>query len=400
MNETYLHFIWKLKRLPFHQMKTTDGKEIQILNCGIHNVSESGPDFSNARIYFENMEWAGQIEMHVKSSDWYRHNHHLDPAYNNVILHVVYKHDKEIRVNNSILPTIELESFIDKDHFENWEKFAKSMKDIHCEDSIHSIDSIYLKAMIHRAFIERINRKINQLLYLSDQTDSQSMLYTFIAKAFGTKVNEVPFELLANKLPLSLLKRFHSTKQKQLLLQVSGLYESELLEEATTPVLATKIQAELWKRKGLRPPSFPEKRVMQFTNFVASCDFELLVNYFTPKESYEYIKSLSKKKEVKDAFQISEKLIDLLFINAFFPFYWYKSQIDSNEQLQNHVIEVMEEIRPESNFVLNKWNKIGVFAANAYESQALLELYNEYCTHKKCLKCQVGIKILKGGNIN
>lgn len=399
MNEAYLHFIWKLKRLPFHQMKTTNGKEIQILNCGIHNVSESGPDFSNARIFYEQMEWAGQIEMHVKSSDWYRHNHHLDAAYNNVILHVVYEHDKEISVNNSILPTIELKSFIDKDHFKNWETFAKSMKDIHCEDSIHSIDSIYLKAMIHRAFIERINRKVDQVLYLSDQTDNQSMLYTFIAKAFGTKINEVPFELLANRLPLSLLKRLNSTKQRQLLLHVSGLYD-EILDETTTPLLASRIQPELWKHKGLRPSSFPEKRVMQFTNFVASCDFELLAEYYTPKESYEYIKMLSKKKQVKDEYQISENLIDLLFINAFFPFYWYKSQIDSNEKLQNHVIEVMEAIKPESNFVLKKWNKIGISAANSYESQALIELYNEYCNQKKCLKCQVGIKILKEGDRN
>lgn len=394
MTETYLHFIWKLKRLPFHQLKTTDGKEICILSNGIHNTSESGPDFFNARIMYDNMEWAGQIEMHVKSSDWCRHKHHTDEAYNNVIFHVVYEHDKEIKVNGTILPTLELKSLIDEKHYNQWKKFADAMKEIPCEDSIQDVDSVFLKAMIHRAVADRFNRKINRLFYVYDNMDNQSVLYHLLAQAFGTKINSVPFELLANQLPLTVLKRFHQLTQKKLFLKTSGLFENEKQKSFIFPIEIQVIQPSLWKRKGLRPPAFPEKRVAQFAEFVSTCDFELLANYLSPREAYNYIETLTRQINKNAQYTISDQLVNQLFINAFLPYYWFKSIRDENGQLQEFVLSFLEEIKSEDNYILKKWRKIGVYSKNAYESQALIELYNEYCSLKKCLSCQVGTKIL------
>ncbi len=391
MTEAYLHFIWKLKRLPFHQLKTTEGKEILVLNNGIHNMSESGPDFFNARMIYEHMEWAGQIEMHIKSSDWYRHRHHTDAAYNNVILHVVYEHDREIILNGAALPTIELKDLIDTDHYAQWERFANAMKDIPCEDSIQQIDTVFLKTMIHRAVIDRLDRKTRQLLYLYDELDQPSALYNLLARAFGTKVNSGPFELLTNHVPLATLKRQNRATQKRLLLQASGLYT---ITEPGNPVTVQEIPAALWKRKGLRPPAFPEKRVLQFSEFIARCNFGLLAEYLSPEEAHDYILFLAEELNKKNTNFISAQLLDQLFINALLPYYWIKSIRTEDESLKEFVLSFMEKLKPEENYILRKWEKIGIRATNAYESQALTELYNEHCTRKKCFTCQVGMKIL------
>lgn len=396
MTETYIHFIWKLKRLPFHALQTTKGKSVYILNNGIHNISESGPDFFNARMHYDHMEWAGQVEMHIKSSDWYLHGHHRDKAYNNVMLHVVYEHDREVIVNGTELPTIEVKHLIDTAHYNNWEQFAKAMKAIPCEDALHQVDPVFLKVMLHRAVADRFDRKVNQVLYMYDGLDNQAVLYNFIARAFGTKVNAVPFELLTNQLPLVVLKRLNKTLQRNLLVQTSGLYPSENVPGLPDCFGTQKLHPSVWKRKGLRPPSFPEKRIVQFSAFVAACDFELLAEYLLPAEAYNYLVALTGKMNQHPEEVLSENLLNQLLINAILPYFWFKSLRMSDENLQKFVLELMEQLRPEDNFILKKWGKIGVLAANAYESQALIELYNEYCSRKKCLNCQVGVKLLNG----
>lgn len=396
MTETYIHFIWKLKRLPFHHLQTTKGKQIQMLNNGIHNLSESGPDFFNARMQYEHMEWAGQVEMHVKSSDWYLHGHHRDEAYNNVMLHVVYEHDREVIVNGTELPTIELKNLIDQEHYNNWEQFAKAIKAIPCEDSLHQVDPVFLKMMLHRAVADRFDRKVNQLLYLYDGLDNQAVLYNFIARAFGTKVNAVPFELLTNQLPLVALKRLNQSLQRKLLLNASGLYPEEQVSELPDFLGTQQLHPSVWKRKGLRPSSFPEKRILQFSAFVASCDFNLLAEYLSPEEAYKYLVALTGKMNQRPEGMISENLLNQLLINAILPYFWFKSLQKEDEQLREFVLALMDQIDPEDNFILKKWNKIGVHATSAYESQALIELYNEYCFHKKCLSCQIGVKLLNG----
>ena len=396
MTEAYIHFIWKLKRLPFHRLTTTEGKPLSILHNGIHNLSESGPDFFNARIVCEGMEWAGQIEMHIRSSDWYKHKHHTDEAYDNVILHVVYEHDREILLNGTTLPTVELKNLIDKAHYARWEQFANAMKDIPCEDSLNDIDVIFLKTMIHRAITDRLNRKTDQLLYLHGNPDNPSVLYYLLACAFGTKINALPFELLTNQLPFTFLQQFSRPAQKRLLLQTSGLYNSSGEDLFPLPLHIQVIAPSLWKRKGLRPTAFPEKRILQFAEFISNCDFELLAAYLSPNEAYDYTRLLISQVNKTIEYPISIQLFNQLFVNAFIPYYWLKAVRMENGQLQEFILSFMERLRPEDNFILKKWRKAGVYATNAYESQALIELYNEYCSHKKCLSCQIGVKILNG----
>src|SRR5690606_11681263 len=286
MTEAYLHFIWKMKRLPFHQLKTIDDKPLLVYQTGVFNQHESGPDFFNARIALDGIEWAGQIEMHLKSSDWYAHHHDSDQAYNNVVLHVVYEHDSEVFVNGSKIPTVELKDVIDWKHYDFWISFNKSMREIPCENGISQIDFMYVHAMMHRALIERLNRKYGELMYTFSDFSEEAILYVLIARAFGAKVNAIPFELLTNQLPLSVLKRLDKTQRKTSILIASGLFQQEHDEDH---FVSNRLHQSIWKRKGLRPASHPEYRVKQFAAFVSNCDFELLSQFVSPLEAKMYI---------------------------------------------------------------------------------------------------------------
>jgi len=395
MTESYLHFLWKLKRLPFHRLKTTDGKLLIIFKHGFHNLTESGPDFFNAHILYDNLQWIGQIEMHVKSSDWYLHGHHLDSAYNNVILHVVYEHDKNVRLNGNFLPTVELKSYIENTHYIQWQKLSGSQHFIACQEFLYSIDPIFIRAMIHRVVLDRLNRKAKELFRLYHQMQASEFLYYLIAKAFGTKTNSLPFELLTHRVPLSLLKSQNRSKQRDLLLQMSGVYpqvQQNILRSENVEV--TPLSTTMWKRKGVRPSAFPQKRVLQFSEFISHCDLKLLASFDRPQEAKPIILELIKRINEPGNVFISNQLIVLVFINAIVPFYWAKSLQTEDDSIRENILSFLEEMNPEENAILKKWRSIGVCAKNAYESQGLIELYTNYCSVKKCFNCQCGAKIL------
>jgi len=393
MTESYLHFLWKLKRLPFHRLQTTNGKKIIIFREGHHNLSESGPDFFNAHIFYEDLQWVGQIEIHVKSSDWYLHGHHLDCAYSNVILHVVYEHDKEVELNGVFLPTVELKSYIESSHYANWQVLSNSKHFIPCNNFLFSIDPIFLRAMIHRVVIERLNRKAKELFRLYHQMMHSEFLYYLVAKAFGTKTNALPFELLTHRVPLSLLKSHSYRKQRELLLCASGVYR-DIQTQTNKSMKILPLSSALWKHKGIRPSAFPKKRVLQFSELITQCDIDLLASYDSPQQAQPTIRKVVDRVNRQQEVFISNKLIDLLFINALVPYYWIKSFHTQDEAVRENILNFLETIKPEENNILKKWKSIGVRAKSAYESQGLIELYTQYCTHKKCLTCQVGAKIL------
>lgn len=388
MKEAYLHFIWKFKRIPFHQLKTTDNKTIQILSPGFHNATESGPDFFNARIFFDNLEWAGQIEMHVKSSDWYLHKHHLDEAYQNVILHVVYEHDQEVICNGNTLPTIELKSIIDQTHFDKWKEIDLNPHPIACHQSLMRVDEIYLKTMLTRTFYERFHRKVEKCNFYQHVNNEDSLLYHLFAKSFGSKVNEVPFELLSNQLTLAQLRAHSFTEQQQLIYHKSGLFST------TRNYKSTSLPASIWKKKGLRPHAFPEKRIAQFAHLVTHLDFRELTNMISPQQAKQLIDEWTLKVNQEIKFPVGSDFINQLNINALFVFFWHRAIQHNNDLLMEGVVKAMEAMPAEKNHITKQWNQLGIRINNAFESQALLELYNNYCTPKKCLKCQLGTKIL------
>ncbi len=398
MTENYLHFIWKIKRLPFHRLKTVNGKEIHVKDVGVHNSIESGPDFLNGKVVFDGVEWCGNIEMHLKSSDWFRHGHQYDRAYDTVVLHVVYEYDCAVLIEGKEVPTIELKSMLDEEHYQRWESFSQSLSKINCSFALPEIDRIYLRSMMDRALMDRLNRKIFVLERDFVRNEPTEVLYFLLAGAFGAKVNRDPFEELTHRLPLSLLKRLHPSKQRELILRVSGLNitNDPELDGVCKQLKIDSIASHVWKRKGLRPQGRPEVRLQQFSYFTTLFDFEVSLTYLPTGELYEYLWSVVQvcNQNLNSSGKISRSFFELLMTNCVAPFLWWFGNYKNDEAIRSKAIELLYLIGPEQNAILKNWEACGVRPGNGYESQALIELYNEHCMKNKCMNCAVGTKIL------
>ena len=248
MNENYLHFIWHKKRLPFHKIQTKNLEYVEIINVGDYNEHESGPDFTMAKVRIDGLVWVGSIELHVKSSDWYRHKHHLDKAYNNVILHVVYEHDKDVHLCGRKLPVIELKQHVDYEHYAKLTSLERNMHSLFpCKSFISEKHLVELEIMKFKAIENRLKRKTNNKEVFANASDD-FMLLNLSACAFGASVNQQPFEQLINTYTLDKLKNFDINSMNKVLTDF------------------------LWKRKGSF--SNPEKRLQQFLDFIRTFNFE------------------------------------------------------------------------------------------------------------------------------
>ncbi len=389
MIEAYLQSIWAQKRIPFNRLRLTDGREIIVHHPGVHNEQLSGPDFFLGGVTIDNIRLHGSIEIHVKSSDWIKHGHHKDPAYNNVILHVVYSHDQEIIQNGHMLPTLELKNLIDEAHFESYLMKRYRRKEFPCEKLLDAIDPIFMERMKHRALIQKLSVKLSILQEVGSFSDG-ALLYHLVSSAFGTQINKEGFIDLCERVPLSVLKSLNVSQRYRLLMLESGIYKLDESEMSAK---------SYWHYKGTRPANFPTIRVQQFAFFTAYFDFDTFLE-----------KASTLELEIKQYFfsvidelwsrhgagvpKLSGTFKDLLLINAVVPFIWWKGNKLENEAIQETALSLLEGISGEKNSVIQKWSKIGINAKTAYDSQALLALHRYYCCRKKCLSCEVGNKLL------
>ena len=411
MKEEYLHLIWKQKRLPFHQMKLTNGQEFILKSSGSHNL-ESGPDFFDGEVIIDSIHWHGNIEIHVKSSDWNLHKHQHDKAYDNVVLHVVFEHDVEIVVNNRVLPTLELRGVIQKEHFDSYLKRTPQEFTFLCAQSHSELDAIYLESMKEKAIYARLNRKIKFLDFnLDSGIDYGQILYSLLAQAFGMKVNSIPFQELSNRIPLKILKRENEENFFTLICGTSGLLEKTVTDEKhmhNWHFLRNKYDLNsmgihVWKKKGLRPKGFPEVRLLQFSEAVKKCDFNTIFTYLEVAEMIDYFQNIltisGKIRSVhldSGKVEISNTTKEAIILNSFVPFLWWFGTLKNDEEMKEKALNILLQLQPEMNTITTKWIKMGVKIKKAYDSQALLEIYNHFCSRKKCLSCVVGDKIMNG----
>ena len=235
MQEDFIHYIWKHKKFEVSNLRTTNNEVVSIVSVGMHNQN-TGPDFFNAQLKIGEQLWAGNVEIHVKSSDWFLHNHETDSNYDNVILHVVWEHDTEVfRKDNSSIPTLEIEPYVSKSALDHYEKlFSKSQKWINCEQDFPSVDDFILKSWLERLYFERLERKsetIKQLL-VDSKNDWEAVLFKMLAKNFGLKVNGDAFLSMANSIDFSVLRKLqpNQTQLEALFLGQAGLLEDNIQE--------------------------------------------------------------------------------------------------------------------------------------------------------------------------
>ena len=422
MKEEFLHYVWKHKLLSTHELCSTENQSLYIINYGQFNVN-SGPDFLNARIKIDEIEWYGHVEIHVNASDWYVHNHENDPAYETVILHAVWNNDVAIYdKGNLIIPTLILKPITSKVLLQNYQKFNLLPRTwIPCENQLGNIPSFVLSNWMERLFFERLEKKHNIIgaLLAKNKANYEATLFQLLATNFGLKINAPAFYCFANSFDFYVIKKVqhNKTKLSALFFGQAGFLEEEFEDVFYNELKSTysylkhvfnlkPIANQQFQFFKIRPTNFPTIRIAQLSAlyFKYKKLFSQIMDLEHVQETYKLFSiKLPKYWETHYSFQTESKksykkltkpFIDLLLINTIIPLQFYYAK----RQKVNHdasSLKMIKAIQPEKNSTLLKFSKCGVIAKNALESQALLELKNEYCNHKKCLQCAIGNHLLQ-----
>ncbi len=419
MNEDLLHYLWKFRLFTTTQLAITTGEEIRIIQTGTHNT-DAGPDFFNARINIGDKTWVGNVEIHLKSSDWKRHKHHQDRAYQNVILHVVQEEDEVLfYADGNRIPTLELKNIIPKNIFMLYQNFIHSNQKIPCEAHFKEVDLFVVDQWLSRLAIERLEFKMEPIFIRlnASKFNWEQVFYEFMARGFGFNTNAEPFELLSKSIPHEILGKHKNSlfQIEALLFGQSGLnfgiddYSEKLKKEYV--FLAHKynlkpLPGSVWKFLRLRPANFPTIRIAQFAALVHRSnhlfstvleqkDLEKLIQYFELQASdywdthYQFDSISNKKTKF-----LGKTAINLLLINVVVPFIFTYGKVHNDELITVRALRLLEMISPEKNTVTNLFSELGFKSQSALHSQSMLQLKRFYCERKKCLNCAIGNKIL------
>lgn len=422
MKEDFLHYLWKFQKFSTVHIFTTDVKPIKVLKVGNHN-HDAGPDFLLAHIEIDGQLWVGNIEIHIKSSDWYAHQHERDSNYDNVILHVVWEHDVAIfRNDNSVLPTFEIQEVVEQRTLLQYRQlFSKAKQFIPCENDFGKVDDFILQSWFWRLFVERLQKKTALILKELSETQNnwEAVLFYMLAKNFGLKLNGDSFYSIAKSIDYTIIKKCGGNllKLEALLFGQAGLLEVEkggkyfgLLQDSyeysKTMYKISNVGVIPSKFFRLRPPNFPTIRLSQLAVLWSSNPhlFSEIMEAKTKERYYEifnvaaseywdshYNFEISSSKRRKS---ITKGVVDLLLINTIIPLkFAYASQQgkDSTEEL----IDLALSLPIENNIIISKFQSLRPIENSAWHSQALLQLKNEYCNKYRCMQCEVGNVILK-----
>ena len=423
MPESFLHFLWRWRRFDAFQLQTTAGQNLEILHPGEYNT-HAGPDFFNARVRIGDTLWAGNVEMHLQASEWLTHHHHEDPAYDNVVLHVVLEEDQAIMRpgDGSRLPCLVLQGRIPPQLLATYQRLEHERAWIPCENFFAATPDIIRLNWLDRVLIERMEQKTATIAELLTTTENhwEAAFYQLLARNFGLKVNAEPFEALARSLSLHILAK-HKNNPLQiaaLLFGQAGLLDETFQDEYPKLLLREyrhlahkyglkPLPAAQWKFLRLRPASFPTIRLAQFAALVHQSahlfsliretdNLRSLENLFAVQpDSYWTTHYLFDKPSHSRSKALSRDFIQLLIINTTIPVLFHYGQVKKESDLQNRALRLLEELPAENNTILEGWNTLGMRARHAYQSQALLHLKTRYCDAKRCLECGVGNFILK-----
>ena len=420
MKEEFLHFIWKHQLFQKEALFTVEGESIQILNPGRLN-QHAGPDFFDSRIRIGETIWAGNVEIHLKASDWNRHGHQADAAYRNTILHVVV--DSDVQVYNDlgyVVPAMILKwaPWIEN----NYELLLKSHDWISCASSLYQIDPFRIKFFLNGIIVERLEQKIDAISTLLAETkgDWGETFYCMLARSFGLKINALPFELVARSLPQAILARHHDSlfQIESLFFGQSGLLGDELFGDEYYLALRQEylflagkynlkpIASHLWKFMRMHPVNFPTIRLAQLAALVYQSrglygaiieakNLNDLKSMFTIVASqywddhYNFNKPSVYRKKV-----FGDQIFRLIVINVIVPFYFLYGNSQNKLLLKDRALEILDQLPAEQNSTISRWKNAGIVASNALESQALIQLQRHYCEPKRCLECTIGHKII------
>lgn len=425
MTEAFLHYIWQHQMLG-KRLTTTDGQPVVVHKAGELN-RDAGPDFFNARVSVGDVEWAGNIELHLRTSDWKSHHHSHDRAYNGIILHVVYEHDCEICLESGRTPiTLELKPFINPALVTVADSLTLSPKvadSIPCAKRLAGVPPLVVHSFLDRLTVERIEAKSEVVRRLLDESRGswEQTCYWLMAHYFGGRVNALAFELLAKAVDQRLLARWKDNpcRIEALLIGQAGFldeyFEDDYPRQLQTDydalragVSLTPLDKSLWRFFCIRPSAFPTIRISQFANLMASSsnlfstllsltDVRQIESLFNCRASdywnnhYRFDQATDKS-VVK---RMGRMQTDLLIINAWIPLLFVYGQVRGQQQYKDQALQLLQQLPPENNSIIRHFQAAGQKPSNAAQSQAFIQLKTNYCNSRRCLECHIGHHIIK-----
>ena len=419
MTEDFLYYIWKY-RLFTKPLYTTENEEVEVISPGFHNLN-AGPDFSDARLRIGTTQWAGNVEIHLNTSDWFRHGHQHDRAYENVVLHVVYNHDMANQDNH--IPVLEIKDAFNHVLFHRYKDFLSAKRWVPCVNQVSSVPEHETNLWLERMLIERIERKsemIGLFLELGHNNWEEALYYT-LARSFGFSVNALPFEMMARSLPYSLLVRHRDNPMQveALIMGQAGMLSTEWRDEWPQQLITeyhflkkkyqlVPIDQHLWRFLRMRPMNFPTLRLAQFASFMAQTqsllsrliecstidDLSAVFSSVTTSPYWETHYMFDKPTD-KSTKRLGSNAVNLLLINAVLPFLFVYGRAIDNDTLCNRVLGFFSQIPGEVNTITKNWKAAGMDVRSAFNTQALIGLKNDYCDQKRCLECRIGIYLIK-----
>lgn len=422
MTEDLIHFVWTSRLFDFNSLSTVHGERLRVVNTGLLNL-DAGPDYSNAKISINEMLWVGNVELHVRATDWKRHHHHLDKAYNSVVLHVVYENDGIVtREDGTIMATLELKDRIPVNILNSYHDLMGNLHSVPCKERLGIMQPVHVHAQLGRALASRLEEKSEAIFTLLQELHGswEEVFYILMARNFGFKVNALPFEMLARSLPQRILGHYKNNRIQieALLFGQAGFLEAEVADGYIKILhdeyrfLAKKhalscIEPHLWKYLRLHPQNFPSLRLAQFSGLV--CQYSQLFSKILECETYSDFRKLLKSIRVSPYWEthyrigkesdevkylLGDSSVDNILLNAVAQTLFAYGIYTGNDTLGQRAINLLESLRPETNNVIRYYESIGLVANTAADTQGILQLKKEWCDKKNCLLCSIGVKIL------
>ncbi len=417
MTERLLQYIWQFRYFNLNDLRTDEGELLQVIHPGAYNTNQ-GPDFTDAKIKIGDTTWAGSIELHINTSDWKNHKHSDDKNYNNVILHVVWKNDVQLHLPFS---TLVLEDKVPKLLLCKYDELMNAGTFIPCEKNIHGVNSLNWQSLKERMLVERLENKTSHILEQLQKTNNhwEEVCWWQMAKNFGMKLNAIAFEKVARSLPLHILAKHRGQihQAEALLIGQAGLLDGEFTGDY--PKLLQREYYFLKKKYNLhkveaglvflrmRPSNFPTLRLAQlammlhtsqhlFSKIKECPDVRTIRGLLqvTANDYWHYhyvfdVPSPFKKKK------LGEQMIDNILINTVVPLVFAYGHYQHENVYKEKALQWMEQVKAEQNTITRGFAALKVSNKAAFDSQALIQLKNEYCSKKRCLDCSIGNKLIR-----
>ena len=418
--EQLLHYVWKHKIFPLKELKTTTGQQVEVIDTGLANT-DAGPDFFNAKLKLDGVLWIGNIEIHERSSDWFKHGHHADAGYNSVILHIASEIDTEIsRSNGERIPQIQL--ICPEAVRTNYKELLDTDSYPPCYRIIPSLPPFTAHSWMTALQMERFEQKatlLNERLKRC-QGNWEDAFFITLARNFGFGLNGDAFETWAHRLPFRAVD-----KHRNDLFQIEAIFfgQAGILEDSDGDGYYLRLKKEytylqhkfglipmdasLWRFLRLRPANFPHIRIAQL-----ACLYHRaygLLSRIMETETLQGVRDILKGgtseywlthytfggSSPSRPKTLSNTSLDLLIINTVVTFLYAYGLHKGNRVLCARAGSFLEELKAENNYITRMWEQCGMKASNAADSQALIQLKKEYCDKKKCLYCRIGYEYLK-----